>query len=348
MAVVNIRRDNDPFKKYWWVILAGFGVMALWVCFPAGGGTGSGSVARGGGLKPSEQGLQSLDSRENAAGAPGSVVDLSMEGAGGSRKKQADGDMASSLYQAPGAAPGAPIEPQALTAASVSNLAAALKKASKSDPSGWGGAKAQRGFTAPKANFGGLSGFGSGSGGTGAAAGASAFNTQNAKVGFDSTRGLSGDGSGAADGNVKRHMRAVTAAARASFNAAGAGSGDAMRGGAGTSFDGSGAGAAIAGKSGSHSAVYGRMDDTMAPANLKGGPPDAKDKKKDPMDKLAQAIEDMNDKGEEKKTDPAEAMTQRIQEMIIMAVVGGVVNGVVGGMMKALLPEGWTDSATKK
>jgi len=31
---MNVKRGADPFKKYWWLILVGFGLVGLWVCAP--------------------------------------------------------------------------------------------------------------------------------------------------------------------------------------------------------------------------------------------------------------------------------------------------------------------------
>ena len=112
---------------------------------------GTGSVQYSATAKPAEE--QGLDSLANPQGAPGSVIDLSMDGTGGYKKKS-EGDAASSLYQAPEvAAPGAPIT--AIQSASPNTLASALKDVSKkADAGGWGGAKVQKAFNAPKGNGG--------------------------------------------------------------------------------------------------------------------------------------------------------------------------------------------------
>ena len=94
---VKISRNNDPFRKYWWVVLVGFGLVGAWVCLPLME-SGTGSVSGTAGAKSAEQ---SLDSVNNPSGAPGSAVDLSMDGTGAYRKKGSEGPIASSLYQAP-------------------------------------------------------------------------------------------------------------------------------------------------------------------------------------------------------------------------------------------------------
>jgi hypothetical protein len=34
MNIMKVKKDNDPFKKYWWVILLGFAGVGAWVCMP--------------------------------------------------------------------------------------------------------------------------------------------------------------------------------------------------------------------------------------------------------------------------------------------------------------------------
>ena len=108
--VITVRRDNDPFKKYWWVLLLAFGAVGAWLCSPLIGTQGSAGVARESGLKSAEQSLDSLD---NPSGAPGGPVELSMEGS--YRKKKQDGPISSSLTFPPEAT--APAEKPAASAA---------------------------------------------------------------------------------------------------------------------------------------------------------------------------------------------------------------------------------------
>ena len=123
---ITIRRDSDPFRKYWWVILLAFGLIGGWVCLPLiDYQSGSGAPALESGLKSADQ---SLDAINNPNGAPGFATNLSMD-SGAYAKKNLEGPVTSSLYQPPpeAAAAGAPL------AASDSNLANALKDVSKKD-----------------------------------------------------------------------------------------------------------------------------------------------------------------------------------------------------------------------
>src|SRR3569832_1543004 len=105
---MSVGAADDPYKKYWWGILAGFIVTGAWLCIPIME-TPVGSIhvdtrAKVGAVDASNS-EQSLDSADNPSGAPGGALDLSMDGA--KRKSKGDGsdDMTSMLYQAP-AAPG--------------------------------------------------------------------------------------------------------------------------------------------------------------------------------------------------------------------------------------------------
>ncbi|MBI5623136.1 MAG: hypothetical protein HY924_05090 [Elusimicrobia bacterium] len=326
-TMVTVRRDNDPFKKYWWVLLVGFGLTGLWVLIPLMGQTGSSHVAVTKPASIEDQNLQSLDAQTNPSGAQGSAIDLSMDG---SLRKKSRGDEAvtSSLYQPlEGGAPGAPIVEAAKKDASV-NLAAALKAVSKSDPAGWGGAKAQKGFTAPKASFRGLSGVGgASSGGSGASISASPFNSPTAQVSVQDGA-ASGSEAGSVSGG-KAFMRSVRNVQAQSLAASKLSSTDGSRAGSATSFDGSQAGGKTIG-SGGKSIVFGQFDHGMAPVNLKrsgvGGLPDGAED--DPLDKIAEALE--NAKGTEVKDDYQEQMGDQMGQMVMAMVVGGLMEGVVG------------------
>ncbi|MBI4676875.1 MAG: hypothetical protein HY748_04770 [Elusimicrobia bacterium] len=313
--------------------MVGFGLTGLWVLIPLMGQTGSSRVAVPKAGAAVEQNLQSLDSTGNPSGAPGSAIDLSMDGA--LKKKKSDEPVTSSLYQAQeGAAPGAPISDEGALAASP-NLASALKAVSKSDPTGWGGAKPQRGFNAPKGKFGALSGMGgSSSGGSGASMSGSPFNSPTAKVSIEEAGGAGKAAAAQSDG--RSYMRSVRLAEAKSTAASKLSSGDGARTGAGSSFDGSGASGRTIG-SASKDIVFGQFDHGSAPVNLKkkSGGGALMDPEDPDLDKIAQAIEGL--KGEEVKADYRDQMGQQMGQMVMMMVVGGVMNQAVGGTAGAML-----------
>jgi hypothetical protein len=319
MNTISIKKNDDPFKKYWWVILLGFAGIGAWVCIPLmDTPIGSGSVSTRG-LKAANQ---SLDAQ--AGLAPGSAYDLSMDGAYG--RKNAQGEPASSLYQAPpetgtgGGAAGAP-----LTAAASASFAADMKALSKkTDPSGWGGAKAQKGFTAAKGNFSALSGLGSSGGGTGASSGGTgmgAFGTKVAQTGFASTRGL---GAGAeSGGGGKPIMAAAKAAADMGKYAMMSKSADAARSAAGAGFDGSRGGSAIGdGQAQGLGGAYSGLD--AAPANLKVNDPNANVNTQETIP--AEYAAEQKDEGEEMR----KAIMMMVASAVISGVVGGVCNSIFG------------------
>jgi hypothetical protein len=323
--MVNVRRDNDPFKKYWWVLLVGFGLTGLWVLIPLMGQTGSSRVAV---PKPQavDQSLQSLDATENLSGAQGSAIDLSMDGV--LHKSRSSETATSSLYEAPeGGAEGAPIL-DAKSIPSTKNLASALKAVSKSDPAGWGGEKAQRGFTSSKGSFKGMASLGGG-GGSGASMSASPFNKGGPEVSIQDS-GAGGSESGSAAGG-RAYMRSVRNAAAQSV-AASKLAGDASKAGSAGSFDGSGASGKTIGSAGK-GIVFGQFDSGMAPANLKmkkgGAFMDPDKKPDDALEKIADAISGM--KGKEVKDDYKEQMGDQMGQMVMSLVVGGVVGGMVEG-----------------
>lgn len=295
MPGIKIARGTDPFKKYWWVILVAFAAVGGWICLPVLDSPSTGSSSSGGGFQ--EGGLktadQSLDSSDNPNGAQGSALDMP-----GAKAKAGGQSMASSLYQAPDGpvvAASTAIAPAGTTFADAlkditrasSAKAAVAASASKG---GWTEA-AQRGFTAPKANFGSMSGFGGGSGSSaglsaaGGAAGsnsAGSFGSHGPNTGVSLASGLKGDDKGE-PGSPKAVMHSLENARSASIAAAGAGSNDTARGSSGSSFDGNagaakviGGGAAIAGTGG----VYGSLD--SAPMNLKANDPNLNQSKLTP------------------------------------------------------------------
>jgi hypothetical protein len=316
MNIMQVKKGNDPFKKYWWVILLGFAGVGAWICMPLmDTSVGSGSV-RTHGLSSD---TQSLDSTANPSGARGNAVDLSMEGSGYGKKK--DGEPQDSLYQAPPEAPAAAAAAGAPVAGAAS-FADALKDVSrKTAAASWGGAKPQAGFTAPKGNFSSLSGIGGSGGGSGATSGPSvgAFGMANAKTGFDTTRGL-GAGAAAGGPGAKPIMGALKSAASQGQSAVTAKSADASRVIAGGIFDGGRAGSAIGGGGQALGGTYSGLD--AAPANLKENDPNANTYKVDPVPpgKVSGGMSQ------------SQQMEQAIMMMVVSAVVGGVVTGLVGSV----------------
>lgn len=322
---VSVGAADDPYKKYWWAILAGLVLTGAWLCLPIME-TPVGS-ARVDTSKPAvdPNAESSLDSVENPNGAAGGALDLSMDGAG-KRKSRSDEAIASMLYQAPpeagAAAAGAPLG----AATGSASLAQQLKSvgAKKPDDSGWG-EKAQRGFAAPHlSGGGGLSGMGSASGGSSASAssGVSAFGASSAQIGLGSTRGLKDDGS--AD-KMATGMQALRGAAQTSMAAAAAKSNDAARGGSGAMFDGSkGQNAGIGGPAGGDNGAYSALD--AAPTNLKINDPKLMDKKelKDPPAADVPTAAGGND------------MAKQLAMMAATAVIGGLIPGV-GGQMAMMM-----------
>jgi hypothetical protein len=329
---VMVRRDSDPFRKYWWVLLAGFALAGAWICSPlldSEGGSTEAAASTESGLRFTQAGL---DPSSNPNGAPGSALDLSMEGTGG-RHKPEGGAMTSSLYQAPeGAAPGAPLSESAPGAGPASDsLAASLKQVSEktADPSGWGGQKARKGFTAPKANFGSLSGLGSAGGGGGSGARVGAFGASVANVGLATARGLSGSISNAAPAEVKgRMMGALKTASLSAMKAAGGGDADSAASAAGSFFDGSKAGGSIAGvgqSQGGSSGVYGSLE--AAAANLKANRTD--------LDHFE--IKTLPGKPVE-KMDNGDEMKKQLMMVALSMVVMGVAGPMAGMIVMQAIP----------
>lgn len=320
-----IKRDNDPFKKYWGLLLVGFGMVGMWAMLPALE-AGTGSIHVSGSSQKSEE--QSLDSLSNPAGAPGSVIDLSMDGAGGYKKK-ADGDVTSSLYQASeAAAPGAPIA-EIKAAPAVSTFASALKNVGKKADASWGGAKVQKAFNAPKGSFGGLSGLGggsSGSSGASASAGVTTFGKAGSNPGLTNTRGL-GSGGDDSDKDGPSFMRALNSAAQTSQAAAASGSADGAAAGVGSTFDGG-----TAGKPGMAPAttggVYGELD--KAPVNLKDGTVKGKPTDKDALKKAAKDI-GKDIKGKDATSE--ETLKEQRKQQMMMMIMQMLLGGLMGGMM---------------
>lgn len=328
---VSVRPGDDPYKKYWWLILVGFGVTGAWLSLPMmESSVGSTRVDTSAPAESMPSGEGSLDSSENPNGAQGSTLDLSMDIAAGRRKKD-DGTLMSSLYQAPEeeAAPGVVEAPTAGAAAAGGTLAGALAKAASSDPSGWGGQKPQKGFTQPKlgASMPGLGAGGGGGSGASAGGGTSAFGSRNAQVGSVGTQGLKGSvGDMAAPKDAKGAL--VRASAKAT-QAANLRSKDGQVSGLSQVFDGRSqrGGAAIGGDGGEAvgaGGIYGSLD--ASPSNLKLNDPDLD--KKEFKEVPAQVANTKDNSSEEFK--------QQLAMMVMTTVVGGLVGGAVGGAITSM------------
>lgn len=310
---------DDPYKRYWWAILAGFAAVGVWLCVPLMEAP-IGSV-RVDAAKPAMDVAdieRSLDSAENPSGAPGGALGLSKAGA--REIKDAD-DAVSRLYQPPAetgaAAAGKPLVGAPAPAAS---LARQLKDAGKKDDSSGWTEKAQRGFSAPRLSGGGLSGSGSVGGGFSASAGGSVgvFGSRNAEVGFSETRGLRGDGSAgsAAPAGVKAPKASDAASAPPSLK----GSAESMSAAMGRSFDGTGARAAAPIGAGALAQANAALD--AAPANLKANDPKLDVRKMTPPDPPAAA--------------PADAGPDMVQQLLMMGattLIGGMIGGAGGQMV---------------
>ena len=320
---VSVASADDPYKKYWLAIVAGFGLTAAWLLFPTMG-TQVGSVSvKVGGPGTDSGAEQSLDSPYNPNGAPGGALDISADA-----KKGAAGDnfSPSMLYQPPpqDKTAASPAAAGAATSASA-NLAQQLKAVGKKDASGWGGEKAQRGFTMPHLSGGGFSGLGSSSGGSSASAsiggGMGAFGSRNAAVGSAATHGLRDDGSSALSG-AAGGLAALGRAAKQTQAAAKDISGDAAAGKLNSLFDGSkGRTNSIGAGGGALGGAYAALD-TSAPKNLKLNDPKIDEKKLEaPPSAPVQTKANNN------------AMLMQLGFTLVGACLGGVVGGTAGQMI---------------
>ena len=158
---MNVQLADDPYKKHWWALLAGFGLTGMWLCLPMmETSVGSARIETGGPVVDAAA-EQNLDAAAGPNGAPGDALALSMDGA--YRRKKGDETVASMLYQAPKG-------PQAVPAAA-STLAQSLKDVGDKKDASWGAEKAQRGFASPRLAGGALSGLSGAAGASSALAG---------------------------------------------------------------------------------------------------------------------------------------------------------------------------------
>lgn len=321
---------DDPFKKYWWVILVGFGVTGTWMLAPMmETQVGSTHVDTAAKAASDPAGIeQNLDSA-GPAGAPGSALDLSMGGL--KHKSRSDEEIASMLYQAPpeagAAASGAPIGAAGAAAGlgtasgSVSaSLAQQLKDAGKAKSSSGWDEKARSGFSAAHLSGSGLSGLGGSSGGSSASAGAGAvgaFGYRNAQTGFESTVGLRDNGAEAGPG-MQGLRKAASAGPRGLT-----GSAESMKAAMGSVFDGtSKRGGAQIGPGGTGAMASAQAAYDVAPANLKVNDPklNARTMTDPPVAATPQST-NSND------------FAKQLAMMAATALIGGMIPGVGGQMV---------------
>lgn len=313
---ITIRKSEDPFKKYWWVILLAFGGVGAWVCVPMMDtpiGAGSPGMERG--LRPADQSLDALD---NPQGAPGGAVDLSMEGA--YRRKSSGSEMTSSLYQPPPetSAAGSPIGSEAPAASFAQALKAVADRRASKDESAQA---ARKPFNPPRANFSGLSGFGSGSGGgSGAAFKTGAFGTAKPNVGFATTRGLGGFSDGAAGGRAPV-MASLKGAKAAGQSASLQQKGELAKALASTRFDGNRVGGGLISAEDTQSLGGSGVGEDATPMDLKENDLSANSYKYEPV---PQAVAPM---------DTSEEAKRQVMIAIAGALVGGIIGGTAGNLI---------------
>ena len=333
------RTDGDVTRKYWWVILlcvlaVGGGSLVM---MPKTGGSGPGTDPAAG--TASEQSLESIDDGLKTVGAPGGPLNLSMDGTGAYRRKDAEASatMKSSLYEPRASAltTGTPVVATAGTAAEGGSLADALKKIASSKPSkednkGWGAAAVRTGFTPPKASFSGglsgLSGGGGGGGGSGASmgvggGGSTAFGLGGSNPGSASTiGGAAGLGGGLPKVRKGGHNQAMDILKKVetlASGSAGAG-GDLANNLNSRAFDANTAKSALGGTG---SALGGASVGSGVAENLKLDDPKLNSKK----------IE-VPVVGNDKPADPQGDMEKQIMMMVITMAIGGIMGPMFGAM----------------
>ncbi len=315
---------DDPFKKYWWAILAGFAFTALWLLLPMMGEKSVGSVSIDASKPKSDPNVEQSLSADDASGGG---INLSMEGTGHARKE--DGQLGSSLFLAPDEAPATTAAATAglgssSGASGSGSLASALKKVSEKSDGGWG-EKAQKAFTSPKLGGGSLSGMGAASGGSAGSAGGgtSAFGSKSANVGYGATRGLSGNVADVQAPMAKGGLSMLSAISDQSLAAARNMSNDGSRSGASQAFDGAKGGSKIGGKGAALAGGYAALD--AAPLNLKDADPKLNGKKIE-----APPAADM---GDSKYKGNDDQLAKQIAMQVAGAVIGGVIGGPFGGIV---------------
>ena len=307
---------DDPYKKYWFAILAGFACTGLWLMTPMLGEKSIGSTVVGGGPKTDagvEQSLSGAGTGADAAAADAEAKKKIDPGLGDSR-----------LYQAAPEAAASADKTAASGSASGSTLADELKKVSRGE-GGWS-EKAQRGFSTPKLSGGSMSGLGSAVGGRAgsASSGMRAFGARNAEVGYVGTTNVLGGGAVAAS---SKGLAALQGAAAAAKLAAGTRSGDAASGSLSRVFDGAKGQGQVGGPGGASGGVYEKLD--SAPINLKLNDAKLDDKKKKAPPASAPAAPSG-------KMDDAE-LGKQIAMSMVGAFVGGMLPGVGGAMVASVV-----------
>jgi hypothetical protein len=316
---------DDPFKKYWWAILAGFAFTALWLLLPMMGEKSVGSVSIDTSKPKADPNVEQSVSPDDASGGG---INLSMEGTGHARKE--DGQLASSLFlapdetPAPGAAATAGLGVSNGSAANSGSLASALKKVSEKSDGGWG-EKAQKAFTSPKLGGGSLSGMGAASGGSAhsAGGGTSAFGSKSANVGYGATRGLSGNVADVQAPMAKGGVAMLSAISDQSLAAARNMSNDGSRSGASQAFDGAKGGSKIGNNGAALAGNYAALD--AAPLNLKDADPKLNGKKIE--------APPPTDMGDSKYKGNDDQLAKQIAMQVAGAVIGGVIGGPFGGIV---------------
>ncbi len=326
MAFV-IKQQADPFKKYWWLILLAFGLMGLWVCYPAFNSSSNAS------LSGAESGLhpinQSLDSTQNPNGAPGGPVDLSMKSFEAYGKKALTDPFASLLFSPPPSAPAAKAATPKKSGKQSSQWADALASlASKSQSESAASARPVLSAAFPKGNFSSLSGLGGSessnafapSGGGNSSGGLSGFGAHTPKIGISYAHGTSGSGPSQANGGGA--MGALKNTAAQMKSAALALNGTQSSAFASQAFDGGAIGRGLIKDPKGMSSAVGIGQGT--PINLKANNPNLNQSKPNAVPAMPPPM--MNQP----------SMAQQIMQMLMMAVVGGLAGGVVKGVLGAI------------
>lgn len=321
---IAVGRAEDPFKKYWLAILAGFALTGAWLCLPMMETSIGSTRVR---TEPPLADLsveQDLDSAVNPSGAPGLAVER--EAGGAYRLRKDDAPAGPRLYQPPE-------EPKSAAAAGAApasgSLAQSLKAVGEgSGGSSWGAEKPQRGFVSPRLSGVSLGGLGGASGGSSASAGSSGtgvFGTRLPQVGASSARGLREDGGDAQApaGGLSALRRSAQALGQAAVQR----SADAANAGVSRVFDGAksqnsiGAGAAAASGAG----LYAELD--AAPVNLKVNPVELSKKDIKPPPATAPPA----------GTAPVGMSGQQWGMMFFSLLVGGLITGPGGQMAASMM-----------
>jgi len=322
---VSVGVAEDPYKKYWWAILAAFGLTAGWLIMPmmeTSVGSARYDPSRSSADASGEQGLD-----VGSGGAAAKGYELTK---GAAKSKDAWSAPESMLYQglsdatAGASAAGAPLG--SASGGASASLAQSLKNVGLGkDAAGWGGEKARRGFDAPHMGAGSLSGLGSVAGGghSSASASSGAFGFRGASVSESGTRGLVDDGSAEAAAAGARSMGGLNQMATSANRAALEHSTDKAASGMSKLFDGAkGSGSIVGGNSGALAGTYESLD--SAPVNLKANPADLDTKKMDPPPSAPPPPTPNNG---------MQQMLITVAGMAASALIGGMVGGTAGQMI---------------